>query len=190
MKSLHLIQLLHIWNAIIGAILLGLLSGVSSFIKWFINNGSAIAGFGSFTTFAYPATFVYMFIPTISVIVYSLILAFDSSPKYKAWLPSKTMRSTIVFFTAAVFFAALLPVLPDADVMTDGSSIECLWTNYMQWTTIYNNPIAFPWVTGMEKACSLFKVADAFAWILWLGWLAQSVLYMRAAHQTQSFIKQ
>ncbi|KAI7907930.1 uncharacterized protein BX663DRAFT_547579 [Cokeromyces recurvatus] len=190
MRSKYLIQILHLWNAVIALIIFGLLVGVSSFIKWFINLGSSIAGFGGFTTFAYPATFVFMFIPTISAIIYSLILVFDSSPQYRAWLPSKTMQGTIIFFTVITFLSALLPVLPNIDIMTDRSSIECLWTNYMQWTTIYNNPIAFPWVTGMEKACSLFKIADIFAWILWIGWLAQSVLYLRAAHYAKFFIRQ
>ena len=141
---------------------------------------------GSFTTFAYPATFVYMLIPDIAATVYSIILAFDSSPKYKAWLPSKTMRSTIIFFAASVLIAALLPVLPGADVMADGSAMDCLWTNYMQWKIIYNDPVAFPWVTGMDKGCTIFKAADAFCWILSVGWIVQAVLYMRAARHARA----
>lgn len=46
MKSLHLIQWIHIWNSIIGLVLFGTLIGVSSNIKTFIDNGSKLAGFG------------------------------------------------------------------------------------------------------------------------------------------------
>lgn len=212
MMSLHLIQLVHIFNAVIGVILFGLLVGVSSNIRTFINEGSVLAGFGkpqtkqtipkttadspsssqlgSFVTFAYPATFVYMLIPTIAATIYSIILACDSSPLYKAWLPSKTMRATIVFFTSAIFMAALLPVVPGADVMTDGSAMDCLWTSYMQWNVQFNNPIAFPWVTGMDTACSLFKASEALCWILFLGWGSQTVLYFKAAHLAKSFVNQ
>ncbi|KAI8643017.1 hypothetical protein BD408DRAFT_442901 [Parasitella parasitica] len=190
LKGFHLIQVIHVWNALVGLILFGLLVGVSDQIRYFINNGSVLAGFGSFTTFAYPATFVYMLIPGISATVYSIILAFDSSPKYKAWLPSKTMRGSIIFFAGAVSIAALLPTLPGADVMADGSALDCLWTNYMQWKVIYNDPVAFPWVTGMDKGCSMFKAADAFCWILSIGWIAQAVLYVRAAHHAKSFVKE
>ncbi|CAO3614566.1 unnamed protein product [Mucor hiemalis] len=185
MQSLHLIQWLHLSNAVIGVIVFGLLVGISSNIKTFINNGSVLAGFGSFTTFAYPATYVFMLIPTVSCIIYSIILSFDFSPKYKAWLPSKTMRATIVFFTFAIFLAALLPALPGADVMTDGAALDCAWTNYMQWKVIYNDPVAYPWVTGMDTACSILKAADGVCWVLFLGWLAQSALYLRAAHQAK-----
>lgn len=129
-----------------------------------------------------------MFIPTASAFLYSIILAFDFSPNYKAWLPSKTMRGTILFFTAAVFLAALLPVVPGADVMTDDSALSCAWTNYMEWKTIYNAPDIYPWVTRMDTACTIFKAADAFAWILFLGWLAQFVLYIRAAHYAKAFV--
>jgi hypothetical protein len=131
-----------------------------------------------------------MFIPVVSSIVYSIILACDYSPNYKAWLPSKTMRGTIVFFTLAVFLAALLPAIPGADVMADGSTLDCLWTNYMQWKVIYNDPIAYPWVTSMDTACGILKGADAMCWILFLGWLAQSVLYMLAANHAKSFVKE
>lgn len=118
--------------------------------------------------------------------IYSFILAFDFSPNYKAWLPSKTMRSTIIFFTAALLLAALLPAIPGADVMADGSALDCLWTNYMQWKIQFNDPIAYPWVTGMDKACSILKASEGMCWILFLGWLVQSVLYIRAAHQAKS----
>lgn len=74
--------------------------------------------------------------------------------------------------------------------MADGSALDCLWTNYMQWKIIYNDPVAFPWVTGMDKGCTMFKTADAFCWILTVGWIAQSVLYMRAARQAKSFVKE
>lgn len=131
-----------------------------------------------------------MIIPTISAVIYSILLACDSSPLYKAWLPSKTMRGTIVFFTSALFLAALFPVLPGADVMADGAAMDCLWTNYMQWNVIFNDPVAFPWVTGMDKACSLFRAAEAFCWILFLGWASQVVFYFRAAHQAKSFVNQ
>lgn len=46
MKSLHLIQLVHIFNTVVGVILFGLLVGVSTNIRTFINEGSVIAGFG------------------------------------------------------------------------------------------------------------------------------------------------
>lgn len=118
--------------------------------------------------------------------IYSFILAFDFSPNYKAWLPSKTMRSTIIFFTAALLLAALLPAIPGADVMADGSALDCLWTNYMQWKIQFNDPITYPWVTGMDKACSILKASEGMCWILFLGWLVQSVLYIRAAHQAKS----
>lgn len=144
---------------------------------------------GNFTVFAYPATFVYMFIPTISCMIYSAILAFDYSPNYKAWLPSKTLRSTIFFFTAALFLAALMPTLPGGDVMTDGAALDCHWTNYMQWKIQFNDPITFPWVTGMDRACSLFKAADAMCWILFIGWSAQSVLYLRASQKAKSYFE-
>lgn len=129
-----------------------------------------------------------MFIPTISAFIYSIILAFDFSPNYKAWLPSKTMRGSVLFFTAALFLAALTPSLPGADVMTDGAALSCAWTNYMEWKTIYNDPNTYPWVTRMDTACTIFKVADAFAWILFLGWLVQLVLYVQAAHRAKAFV--
>jgi hypothetical protein len=131
-----------------------------------------------------------MLIPTISATIYSIILACDSSPLYKAWLPSKTMRATIVFFTWAIFMAAILPIVPGADVMADGSAMDCLWTNYMQWNVIFNNPIVYPWVTGMDKACSLFKAAEAFCWILFAGWASLTVLYFKAAREAKSFVNQ
>ncbi|KAI8979404.1 hypothetical protein BDF20DRAFT_869314 [Mycotypha africana] len=190
MKSIHTIQLLHIWNATIGLVLFGLLVGVSTAIRSFIDNGASAAGFGSFATFAYPATYVYMLITTVSSVLYSIILASDLSPNYKAWLPSKILRSTIFIFTAAVLLAALLPVLPGADVMADGSAMDCLWTNYMQWKVIFNNPVAFPWVTGMDKACTMFRVSEVFCWILSLGWLAESVFYVRSARSAKSFLKE
>ncbi|KAI7888018.1 uncharacterized protein EV154DRAFT_566819 [Mucor mucedo] len=207
MKSLHLIQWIHIWNTMIGVVVFGTLIGVSKNIKVFIDSGSKLAGFGmkvnktpisidlltlsyvgSFTTFAYPATYVFMLIPTICSMIYSAILAFDSSPNYKAWSPSKTLRSTIIFFTAALWFAALLPAVPGADVMTDGSAMSCNWTNYMQWKIQFNDPITYPWVTGMDNACSILKASDGMCWVLFLGWLLQSYLYMRAAHRARSVL--
>lgn len=131
-----------------------------------------------------------MFIPVISSVVYSAILTFDFSPNYKAWLPSKTMRSTIVFFTVALWFAALLPTVPGADVMTDGSAVNCDWTNYMQWKIQFNDPITYPWVTGMDHACSILKASDGMCWVLFFGWLAQSFLYMRAAHLAKSTVNE
>lgn len=131
-----------------------------------------------------------MYIPVISSSIYSIILAFDFSPNYKAWLPSKTMRGTIIFFTVTLFLAAVLPAIPGADVMADGSTLDCLWTNYMQWKVIYNDPITYPWVTSMDTACDILKGADAMCWILCLGWLAQSVLYIRAARNAKSLVKE
>lgn len=131
-----------------------------------------------------------MLIPTITCTIYSAILAFDFSPKYKAWSPSKTMQGTILFFTFAIFLAALLPALPGADVMADGAALDCLWTNYMQWKIIYNDPVAFPWITGMDTACSILKAADGLCWVLVLGWFAQSFFYIRAAHQAKSLVKE
>lgn len=46
MKSLHLIQWIHIWNTMIGVVVFGTLIGVSKNIKLFIDNGSKLAGFG------------------------------------------------------------------------------------------------------------------------------------------------
>lgn len=48
MKSVHPIQVIHFWNALVGWILFGLLIGVSTQIRSFINNGSVLAGFGEF----------------------------------------------------------------------------------------------------------------------------------------------
>ncbi|GAA5794852.1 hypothetical protein EDC94DRAFT_591710 [Helicostylum pulchrum] len=189
MLTFHPIQWLHLWNMVIGYTLFGILVTVSNNIKTFIDHGSVLAGFGSFTTFAYPATYVYMLIPTISCMIYSTILAFDPSPKYKTWLPSKTLRFSIIFFAAACFMGALMPALPGGDVMTDGAALDCLWTDYMQWKIQFNDPITYPWVTGMDKACSLLKAADGLCWILSLGWLAQSVLYMRAVQQAKTFVE-
>ncbi|KAI8343799.1 hypothetical protein EDC96DRAFT_329974 [Choanephora cucurbitarum] len=188
MMPLHLIQVLHIWNSLIGVILFSLLIGTAKNIKVFITGGAEIAGFGNFNTFAYPATFVYMFIPVIGSTVYSMILAFDSSPKYKAWLPSKTMRTTIAFFALTNLLAAMFPVIQGADVMSDGSAIECAWTNYMQWKTIYNAPDIFPWVTKMDQACAIFKACDAFCWILSIGWIVQLFLYVRAARNAKFYV--
>jgi hypothetical protein len=83
--------------------------------------------------------------------------------------------------TGAVFLAALLPALPGADVMTSGSGLDCAWTNYMQWKVIYNNPDVFTWVTDMDDACTVWKAADGLCWVLFLGWLLEIGLYMRAA---------
>lgn len=52
MSSLpSLIQIIHIWNTLIGVILFGLLIGTSSKIKVFITNGALIAGYGGFFLF-------------------------------------------------------------------------------------------------------------------------------------------
>jgi hypothetical protein len=122
-----------------------------------------------------------MFIPVASGVIYSVILGCDFSPNYSAWLPSRTLRSTIALVTGAVFLAALLPALPGADVMTSGSGLDCAWTNYMQWKVIYNNPDVFTWVTDMDDACTVWKAADGLCWVLFLGWLLEIGLYMRAA---------
>ncbi|CAO3667918.1 unnamed protein product [Rhizopus stolonifer] len=185
----RLIQIIHIWNTLVGTILFGLLIGVSSKIKTFITNGGEAAGYGNFQTFAYPATFVYMFIPTITATLYSSVLAFDSSSRYKAWHPSNTMQVSIFFFTVTLLLAALLPEIPGADVMTDGPAIECSWTNYMQWKIIFNNPIAYPWVTSMNDACSIFKTSIAFCWVLFIGWLTQFVYYMRATRCAKTYLE-
>lgn len=44
--SQSLIQIIHIWNTLVGTILFGLLIGVSSKIKTFITNGGEAAGYG------------------------------------------------------------------------------------------------------------------------------------------------
>ncbi|KAF7721119.1 hypothetical protein EC973_005383 [Apophysomyces ossiformis] len=123
-----------------------------------------------------------MFIPAICSVVYSVILAMDPSPQYKAWQPSKTLISSISLFAGTVFLSALLPLLPGADVIAaPDSALQCTWTDYMQWRTIFNNPEIYPWVLNMDKACLMLRVADAFAWILGIGWLALTGLYFRAA---------
>ncbi|CEG66522.1 hypothetical protein RMATCC62417_03085 [Rhizopus microsporus] len=190
MRSLpSLIQVIHIWNSLIGVILFALLLAVTSKVKYFVSSGAEIAGYGNFQTFAYPATFVYMFIPTITATIYSIILSFDPSPKYKAWSPSRTMQGSIFFFAAALFLAALLPAIPGADVMTDGSALECLWTNYMQWKVQFNNPEVFPWVMAIDDACSMLKASDALCWILFIGWLAQVINYVRSASLAKNYLK-
>ncbi|KAI9252127.1 hypothetical protein BY458DRAFT_523137 [Sporodiniella umbellata] len=183
---LSLIQIIHIWNTLVGVILFGLLVGVSSKIKTFVINGGEAAGYGNFQTFAYPATIVYMFIPTIAATIYSTILSLDSSPKYKAWLPSKTMQTSVFFVAFITFLAAVLPEIPGADIMVNGSALECTWTDYMQWKIVFNNPIVYPWVTAMDEACAMFKASVAFCYILFLGWLLQAFNYLRS---TQVFKK-
>jgi hypothetical protein len=46
MKKLHYIQYLHFWNGLIGLVLTCVLIGVAANIKYYVNNGAAIAGFG------------------------------------------------------------------------------------------------------------------------------------------------
>ncbi|KAG0180310.1 hypothetical protein DFQ29_000929 [Apophysomyces sp. BC1021] len=172
----------------IGIILAGVLIGVATNVRSFITEGAALAGFGNFNTFAYPATYVYMLIPAVCSVIYSIILALDGSPQYKSWQPSKTLRSSISLFAGTIFLSAVLPLVPGADVITEpDSALQCTWTDYMQWRTIFANPDVYPWVVNMDKACVMLKVADAFAWILCIGWLALVGLYFRAArNQTQT----
>ncbi|KAI8145858.1 hypothetical protein BJV82DRAFT_602495 [Fennellomyces sp. T-0311] len=191
LKSLHYIQLIHIWNATMGIILFGLLVGVATTIRSFISNGSELAGFGNYNTFAYPATYVYMLIPSICSLVYSVILAFDPSPSYPAWRPSKTFISSVALFAGALFFASLFPVLPSADMITrPESALSCSWADFMEWRTIYNNVDIYPWVNNMDIACGTLQAADAFCWVITIGWLALVALYVRRARQWKPIEKQ
>lgn len=121
-----------------------------------------------------------MLIPAVCGLVYSLILAFDPSPSYSAWNPSKTLISTLTCMAGTLFLGSLLPLVPGADVITDPDpSIRCTWADFMSWRTIYNNPDIYPWVTNMDTACSCLRAADAFNWIFLIGWLAIVILYSR-----------
>ncbi|KAI8980255.1 hypothetical protein BDB01DRAFT_851861 [Pilobolus umbonatus] len=181
LKRLHLIQIVHIWNTLIGIILFALLVSVSNHIALFITEGAVLAGYGNFTTFGYPATYVYMLIPVISATIYSLILTFDYSANYQTWKPSKTLRTSIFLLTFALFLASIFPVINGGDLMAEGSSLDCHWADYMQWKVIYGNPDQFPWVTGMDNACHLFRVADGFCWVMTIGWVFVSYLYVKSS---------
>lgn len=141
---------------------------------------------GNYTTFTFPATYVYMLIPAVCALVYSIILFFDPSPSYPAWKPCKTFLGSIACFTASLFLAALLPVLPGADIMTaPESAMTCTWRDYMSWRIIYNNPEAFPWVDKMDAACQQLRAADAMCWILFIGWMSTLVTYIQRARRTK-----
>lgn len=73
--------------------------------------------------------------------------------------------------------------------MTDSSALECLWTNYMQWKVQFNNPEVFPWVMAIDDACSMLKASDALCWILFIGWLAQVINYVRSASLAKNYLK-
>ncbi|ORX51176.1 hypothetical protein DM01DRAFT_1084239 [Hesseltinella vesiculosa] len=178
--AIHLVQALHAFNAILALILFALLLSVVCSIKSFVENGAEIAGFGNYNHFNFPATQVYMFIPTISSLFYSIILAVDVSPRYPTWTPSKSLCASIVCVAGSILLAALFPLIPGADVMTfPDASIDCSWKDYMEWYTIYGNADAFPWVGKMDSACSSFTVAVVMAWILAAGWLCQASIYVR-----------
>ncbi|CAO3648070.1 unnamed protein product [Cunninghamella blakesleeana] len=178
-KRLHFIQIIHIWNCIIGIITACILIGTASNVKAYVTEGAIVNGFGNYNVFTYPATFVYMFIPVISSIIYSGILAFDPSPQYVfTWQPSKTLTSSIICVSIALLLASLWPLVPGADVMTNpDASIACTWKNYMSWYIIFANPEAFPWVTLMDTACDCFRASVGLCWVLSLGWICQSILY-------------
>ncbi|KAI7857919.1 hypothetical protein BDC45DRAFT_565817 [Circinella umbellata] len=179
LKSTHHIQLIHMFNSVMGIILFGLLIGVATSIRSFVSNGAQLAGFGNYNVFAYPASYVYMLIPSICSLVYSIILAFDPSPSYPAWYPSKTFLSSIALFAGALFLAALFPAVPGGDMITNpDSALSCTWVDYMEWRTIYNNEDIFPWVTGMDIACQTLHAADAFCWIITIGWFILLGLYI------------
>ena len=127
-----------------------------------------------------------MLIPAVCALVYSIILFCDPSPSYPAWKPCKTFLGSIGCFTAALFLAALLPVLPGADIMTaPESAMTCTWRDYMSWRIIYNNPEAFPWVVKMDAACQQLRAADAMCWILFIGWMSTLVTYVQRARRTK-----
>ncbi|KAI8089146.1 uncharacterized protein BX664DRAFT_332294 [Halteromyces radiatus] len=180
MKKFHFIQYLHFWNGFMGLILTGVLIGVAANIKKYVNSGAEIAGFGNFNVFVYPATFVYMFIPAITSFVYGIILALDPSPQHPIWIPSKTLSSSIACVAGALLFASIWPVIPGADVMTaPDAAISCSWKDYMSWYTIYADPVAFPWVTSIDTACSCFTASVGLSWIVTLGWACQAFIYLR-----------
>ncbi|KAI9474875.1 hypothetical protein BDB00DRAFT_793396 [Zychaea mexicana] len=187
LKSTHHIQLVHLWNVVMGIILFGLNIGVAVKIRSFISNGSEMAGFGNYNVFAYPATYVYMLIPSICSLVYSIILALDPSPSYPAWRPSKTFLSSVALLAGALFFASLFPVLPGADMITrPDSAMACTWADFMEWRTIYNNVDIYPWVGNMDAACQTLHAADAFCWIITIGWFVLLGLYLRRMRQLRS----
>ncbi|KAI8060084.1 hypothetical protein BC940DRAFT_312931 [Gongronella butleri] len=182
MKKLlaHPIQLLHLWNCLVGIVSFIMLVVVVCSIKAYVSSGAEVAGFGNYNVFVYPATLVYMFIPIVSAIVFAAILALDPSPKYTRWAPSRTLATSVALVCLTLLIAAVLPLIPGADVMTaPDASMDCTWKNYMSWYVIYANPDAFPWVTKMDTACTSFTGAIALNWILAVGWLAATVLYVR-----------
>ncbi|KAL0090473.1 hypothetical protein J3Q64DRAFT_1847305 [Phycomyces blakesleeanus] len=177
-SRVHLIQLIHGFNSLISIVWAGILIGAATKINLFTTTAAALSGLGNYSGFAYPATFVYMLVPAVCSVVLSLILAFDPSPGYTFWKPSKTLTVTIGCFGIASLMSALLPLVPGADVITTpDSALDCTWTNYMTWKVIFGNIGAFPWVSAMDTACSCFHAADIFAWIIGFVWLGLTGLY-------------
>ncbi|KAI9264332.1 hypothetical protein BDA99DRAFT_537044 [Phascolomyces articulosus] len=184
LKSTHYIQLIHMLNALLGLILFCLLIGVAVNIRTFISNGAELAGFGNYNVFAYPASYVYMLIPSVCSFVYSIILVLDPSPSYPAWYPSKTFLSSIGLFAGALFLAALFPAIPGGDMITNPeSALSCTWVDFMEWRTIYNNEDIYPWVNKMDAACQTLRAADAFCWIITVGWFALLAIYILRIRQ-------
>ncbi|CAO3633700.1 unnamed protein product [Cunninghamella echinulata] len=180
-KRFHIIQIIHLWNCILGIITASVLIGTAKNVKEYVTAGALVNGFGNYNVFTYPATFVYMFIPVISSLIYAGILTFDPSPQYvHTWQPSKTLTSSIICVSIALILASLWPLVPGADVMTKpDASIDCSWKYYMSWYVIFANPEAFPWVTLIDQACTCFRAGVGLCWVLSLGWIFQSVLYFR-----------
>ncbi|ORZ25931.1 hypothetical protein BCR42DRAFT_486014 [Absidia repens] len=180
LSKLHYIQYLHLWNCVIGLVLTCVLIGVAANIKYYVSSGAEISGFGNFNVFVYPATFVYMFIPAVTSVIYGLLLGLDPSPKYSRWAPSKTLSGSIACVACAILLASLWPVVPGADVMTaPDAAISCTWKNYMSWYVIYANPEAFPWVDAIDAACSCFTASVGLSWVLTIGWACQTFIYIR-----------
>ncbi|KAI9322584.1 hypothetical protein BX666DRAFT_1896536 [Dichotomocladium elegans] len=183
-RQIHIIQWIHIINCFFALLAMCLLISIAVNIRSFISNGAMNAGFGNYNIFAYPATYVYMLIPTICSLVYSAILACDPSPSYAVWRPSKTFISTVACYVGAFFLASLLPLLPHADIITTPDpAIACTWADFMTWRVIYNNPDIYPWVTRMDTACQTLKAADAFCWIILLLWTALLIFYIRVTRR-------
>ncbi|KAI9025072.1 hypothetical protein CLU79DRAFT_746148 [Phycomyces nitens] len=177
-RRVHLIQLIHLFIALMAIVWTGLLIGVATNIHLFTKTAAALSGLGNYSGFAYPATFVYMLVPAVCTIVFSLILAFDPSPAYSLWKPSKLLLVTIGCFGLSSLLSALLPLVPGADVITTPDpALDCTWTNYMTWKVIFGNIGAFPWVSAMDTACSCFHSADVFAWIVGIVWLGLTGIY-------------
>ncbi|KAI9313212.1 hypothetical protein BX666DRAFT_2030587 [Dichotomocladium elegans] len=163
-KTLHWLQWIHVGNTVLCVLTALLLIDVAKHVRSFISNGSQLSGFGNYSTFAYPATYVYMFIPVICSSILGAILACDPSPSFKAWKPSKTLISTIGSLAFSLVFAALLPTIPGADIITaPNTALACTWTNYMEWRTIFNNPEIYPWpLLGGYVYCT-YTFADVAA---------------------------